>query len=75
MLRRVEELEATEAEGVFEEEDVPEDGCGEEEGVDAVEDATVSGEHGSGVFDSCAAFDGGLEQVAQLGGDVEDGGE
>ena len=40
-------LEAAEAEGVFEEEDEPEDRGGEEEGVDAVEDASVAGEHGA----------------------------
>ena len=45
-------------------EDVPEDGCGEEEGVDAVEDSAVAGEHGAGVFDACSALDGGLEEVA-----------
>ncbi len=68
-------LEAAEAEVVLEEEDEPEDGGGEEEGVDAVEDAAVAGEHGAGVFDACAALDGGFEEVAELGGDVEDGGE
>ena len=60
---------------VLEEEGEPEDGGGEEEGVDAVEDAAVAGEHGAGVFDACAAFDGGFEEVAELGGDVEDRGE
>ena len=35
----------------------------------------MAGEHGSGVFDTGAAFDGGLEEVAELGGDVEDGRE
>jgi len=68
-------LEAAQAEGFLEEEGEPEDGGGEEEGVDAVEDAAVAGEHGAGVFDAGAALDGGLEQVAELGGDVEDGGE
>src|SRR6266851_9572462 len=69
------QLEAAEAEIVLEEEDEPEDGGGEKQGVDAVEDAAVAGEHGAGVFDACAALDGGFEEVAQLGGDVEDGGE
>src|SRR6266853_978980 len=36
-------LKAAEAEIVLEEEGEPEDGCGEEEGVDAVEDAAVAG--------------------------------
>ena len=57
-------LEAAEAEGVFEEESKPEDGSGEEEGVDAVEDASVAGKHGAGVFDACSALDGGFEEVA-----------
>ena len=35
----------------------------------------MAGEHGSGVFDAGAALDGGLEEIAYLGGDVEDGGE
>ncbi len=35
----------------------------------------MSGEHGAGVLDAGAALDGGLEEVAELGGDVEDGGE
>ena len=60
---------------VLEEEYVPEDGGGKEEGVDAVEDAAVAGEEGSGVFDVGAALDGGFEEVAELGGDVEDDGE
>src|ERR1700730_12703965 len=57
-------LEAAEAEVVLDEEDEPEDGGGEEEGVDAVEDAAVAGKHGAGVFYSCAALDGGFEEVA-----------
>ncbi len=35
----------------------------------------MAGEHGSGVFDAGSAFDGGFEEVAELGGDVQDGGE
>jgi hypothetical protein len=45
------ELEAAETEVVLDEEDEPEDGCGEEESIDAVEDASVAGEHGAGVLD------------------------
>ena len=60
---------------VFDDEREPEDGSGEEQGVDAVEDAAVAGEHGAGVFDAGAALEGGLEEVAELGGDVEDDGE
>ena len=65
-------LEAAETEVVLEEEDEPEDGGGEEESVDAVEDAAVTREHGTGVFDACAAFYSRLKKVAELGGDVED---
>src|SRR5271170_820967 len=68
-------LEAAEAEVVLEEEDEPKDWSGEEKGVDAVEDAAVTGKHGAGVLDACAALDGGFEEVAQLGGDVENRGE
>jgi len=68
-------LEAAEVEVVLEDEGEPEDGCGQEEGVDAVEDAAVSGEHGSGVLDACSALDGGFKEVAQLGCDVQDRGE
>ena len=68
-------LEAAEAKVVLEEEDVPEDRSGKEEGVDAVEYAAVSGEHSAGVFDACSALDGGLEEVAELSGDIEDCGQ
>ncbi|MCU1319496.1 MAG: hypothetical protein JWP98_1014 [Edaphobacter sp.] len=60
---------------VLEDQGEPEDGCGEEEGVDAIEDAAVSGEHGSGVFDTGSTLDGGFEEVAQLSCDVQDRGE
>jgi hypothetical protein len=56
-------LEAAEVEVVFEEQGEPEDRSGEEERVDAVEDATVAWEHGAGVFDASTALDGRLEQV------------
>ena len=69
------DLESTETEVVLYQQDVPEDWCCEKEGVDAVEDSTVSGEHGAGVFDSCSALDGGLEEITNLGGDVEDDGK
>ena len=68
-------LEAAEAEVVLEEQDVPENRRSEEKGVDAVEDATVAGQHGSGVLDACATLDGGLKEVAELGGYVKDCGE
>src|ERR1700677_4303531 len=68
-------LEAAEVEVVFEDEDEPEDGSGQEQGIDAVEDAAVAWKDGAGVFDACAAFDGGFEEVSKLGGDVEDCGQ
>jgi len=57
-------LEAAEVEVVLDDEGEPEDGGGEEEGVDAVEDSAVAGEHGSGVLDAGSALDGGLEEIA-----------
>ena len=45
--RDIFELKAAHAEGVLEDEDKPEDGGGEEERVNAVEHASVAGEHGS----------------------------
>src|ERR1700679_2159372 len=68
-------LEAAEAEVILEEKGEPEDGGSEEEGVDAVEDTSMAGEGGAGGFDTCATFDGGFEEVAELGGDIDDGGE
>ena len=64
--------EATQAEGVFEQEDAPQGGGGDEEGVDAVEDAAVAREQGPGVFDADAALNGGFEQVAKLSGEIDD---
>ena len=55
--------------------DEPEDGGGDEEGVDAVEDAAVAGKDGAGVLDACAAFEGGFEEIPELRGGVEDDGE
>ena len=60
----VRSLEPAEAEGVFEEEHTPQDGCGEQQRVDAVEDAAVAGQHGAGVLDAGAALDRRLQQVA-----------
>jgi hypothetical protein len=65
-------LEAGEAEVVHQEETEPEDRGSDEEGVDAVEDSSVAGEDVAGVFDAGSALDGGLEEVAELGGDVDD---
>ncbi len=63
-------LEAAEGEVVADGDDEPEDGGGQEEGVDAVEDAAVAGEEGAGVFDACAALERGFEEVSELGGGV-----
>ena len=68
-------LEAAEGEVVADSDDEPEDGRGDEEGVDAVEDAAVAGEDGAGVFDSGTALKGGLEEIAELSGGVEHDGE
>ena len=40
---------------------------GEEEGVDAVEDAAVARDEMAGVFDSVAALEHGFEEVAPCG--------
>jgi hypothetical protein len=68
-------LKAAQPQGVFDDESQPENrGC-EEQGVDAVEDAAVAGEHVSGVFDAGSAFDCGFEEIAELSGNVEYCGE
>src|SRR5579875_766030 len=61
--------------GGAEHEDVPEDGGGEQKGIDAVEEAAVTGQEGAGVFDADAAREGGLGEGAELGGDVEENGQ
>src|SRR5580658_148831 len=68
-------LEASECEELADDEDEPQDGGGQEQGVDAVEDAAVAGEQGAGVLDAGPALEGGLEEVAELGGGVEQDGE
>src|ERR1700730_15545905 len=49
---------------------VPDYGDGQNKGIDTVEHAAVAGQERARVFDSCAAFVGRLEQVADLTGDV-----
>ena len=49
---------------------VPQGGCGEEQGVNAVQDAAVAGKQGAGVFDAGGAFEGGFGEVAHLGGEI-----
>src|SRR5579871_730711 len=68
-------LETAQAEGVLEQEDEPKDGGGKQKSIDAVENASVAGEHGAGVLDACSTLDGGFQEVAELGGDVQDAGE
>lgn len=50
----------------------PDYGYGEEHGVDAVEHASVAGQDGAGVFDSRSSFYEGFDQVAELGGEIDD---
>ncbi len=52
-----------------------EEGRGEEEGIDEVECATDTWEHGAGVFDACGAFDEGFGEVADNGDEAEEGAE
>jgi len=48
----------------------------EEERINAIENAAVSGEKGAGIFHVGATLDEGLDEVAELGSDVEeDGGD
>ncbi len=48
----------------------PGDGSGENQTVDAIEYATVTGQNRAGVFYRRAAFVGGFDQVTGLSGDV-----
>ena len=50
-------------------------GRGKHGAVHAVEEAAVSGQNGSAVFDAGAALDGRFRKVAKLAGDVGDQGE
>src|SRR5258708_2711102 len=50
---------------------VPQHGSGEEQGVDAVEHASVAGEKRSGIFDSSTALDERFDQIAELRGDIQ----
>src|SRR6202030_3841768 len=53
---------------------VPDYGDGQNKGVDTVEHSAVAGQERARVFDSCAAFVGRFEQIADLPGDVAYGG-
>src|ERR1700736_134683 len=53
---------------------IPDNGNGQDEGVDAIEDAAVAGEYGAGVFHADAALVSGLEKIADLASDIADGG-
>src|SRR5581483_1400956 len=68
-------LEAAQRIELADDEDEPEHGGRQEERVDAVKDAAVAWEHGAGVLDAGSALEGGLQQVAELGGTVEQDGE
>lgn len=65
-------LEATEGEVVADCDDKPEDGSGEQESVDAIEDSAVAGKDSTGVFDPGTAFEGRLEKISELGCGIED---
>ena len=53
-------------------EESEEEGGGEEEGVDAVEEAAVAWDGGAHVFDADVAFDEGDGEVAELCADADD---
>jgi hypothetical protein len=50
---------------------VPQGGGGQEQGVDAVEDASVAWQHGAGILYAGAALDSRFDQIAGLGEDIE----
>src|ERR1700693_5864574 len=52
---------------------VPDYRDGQNKGVDAIEHAAVSGQESARVFDSCTAFVGRFEQIADLASDVAHG--
>src|SRR6202522_175871 len=54
---------------------VPEDWGGQQQGVNAVENATMTGKEGAGIFDANRALEGGLGKIADLGGDVDGDGQ
>jgi len=60
--------------GIDEDEVVPDHRNAEDEGVDAVENATVAGEEAAGIFYAGGTFAGGFEKVAHLTGDIAEGG-
>src|SRR5260370_30875054 len=60
--------------GIHENQVIPDDGDAEDEGVNAIEDATVAREKAAGVLHASAAFVGGFEEIAHLARDVADGG-
>ena len=51
---------------------IPEDGDAEDEGVDAVEDATVSRKEAARILDAGRTLAGGFEQVAHLASNVSE---
>ena len=50
---------------------VPQRGRGQQEGVDAVENPSVAGEHGARILHPGAPLDGGLDQVTDLGKEIQ----
>ncbi len=50
---------------------VPQGGRGQQQGIDAVEDAAVAGKHGARILHPGAALDRGLNQIAHLGEDIQ----
>src|ERR1035438_7976477 len=54
---------------------IPEHGSGEQQGVDAVEDAAVAGEQVAGVLDAGRTLESGLGQISDLRGDVDQDGK
>ena len=50
---------------------VPQRGRGQQEGIDAVEDTPVAGEQGARILYPGAPLDGGLDQITDLGKEIQ----
>src|SRR5208283_6047650 len=54
---------------------VPQQGSGEEQGVDTIEHAAVAGKQGAGIFYAGSALDQRFDEIAELRGNIQDDGE
>src|ERR1035441_4018356 len=54
---------------------VPQRWSGQQQGVDAVQDAAMAGQQGTGVFDAYGTLERGLGQIAHLRSHIDDRGQ